>query len=150
MLSKLPFLKVVYNLEQLPCSGPAPDTSPADDPDAVGYLAFTSGTTGAPKCVMHSANTLLANARDMVRDWGLTAESKLLSLSPLSHHIAWVGVAQWLIFGGEMITDDPPAGVRRIDWIIDTKATYIMGVPIHAMDLLAQQRDAGVARLGSV
>jgi len=150
MLSDLPFLKVVYNLEKLPGSGPVPDTLPADDPDAVGYLAFTSGTTGAPKCVMHSANTLMANARDMVRDWGLTAESKLLSLSPLSHHIAWVGVAQWLIFGGEMITDDPPAGVCRIDWIIDTKATYIMGVPIHAMDLLAQQRDAGIARLGSV
>ena len=150
MLLELPFLKVVYNLEKLPGSGPVPDTSPAEDPDAVCYLAFTSGTTGAPKCVMHSANTLMANARDMVRDWGLTAESKLLSLSPLSHHIAWVGVAQWLIFGGEMITDDPPTGVRRIDWIIDTKATYIMGVPIHAMDLLAQQRDAGIARLGSV
>ncbi len=26
----------------------------ASDPDKVAYLAFTSGTTGAPKCVMHS------------------------------------------------------------------------------------------------
>ena len=150
MLSGLPFLKAVYNLEQLPSPGLVPDTLPVDDPDAVGYLAFTSGTTGSPKCVMHSANTLMANARDMVRDWGMNMETKLLSLSPLSHHIAWVGVAQWLIFGGEMITDDPPIGVRRLDWIIDTKATYIMGVPIHAMDLLAQQRNTGIARLGSV
>ena len=150
MLSELPFLKAVYNIEQLPSPGLVPDTLPVDDPDVVGYLAFTSGTTGSPKCVMHSANTLMANARDMVRDWGMNMETKLLSLSPLSHHIAWVGVAQWLIFGGEMITDDPPTGVRRLDWIIDTKATYIMGVPIHAMDLLAQQRNTGIARLGSV
>ena len=108
MLSELPFLKAVYNIEQLPSPGLVPDTLPVDDPDAVGYLAFTSGTTGSPKCVMHSANTLMANARDMVRDWGMTTVTKLLSLSPLSHHIAWGGVAQWLIFGGEMITDDPP------------------------------------------
>ena len=50
----------------------------------------------------------------MVRD-----EDGVLELAPfvepLSHHIAWVGVAQWLIFGGEMITDDPPTGVRRLD-----------------------------------
>ncbi|MEQ9126248.1 MAG: AMP-binding protein, partial [Alphaproteobacteria bacterium] len=47
---------------------PAPEKR--DDPDAVCYLAFTSGTTGRPKGVTHSANTLLANARDLVRDWG--------------------------------------------------------------------------------
>lgn len=150
MLAELPFIKATYDAGQLPVSGPVSDTPPAGDPDSVGYLAFTSGTTGAPKCVMHSANTLMANARDMVRDWDLDENAKLLSLSPLSHHIAWVGVAQWLIFGGEMITDDPPAEMSRLDWIIETGATYVMGVPTHAMDLLAQQRDTGVARLGTV
>ena len=34
--------------------------------------------------------------RDMVRDWSHGPDTVLLSLSPLSHHIAWVGVAQWL------------------------------------------------------
>ena len=36
---------------------PAPaanDAAPCGDPDKVAYLAFTSGTTGTPKCVMHS------------------------------------------------------------------------------------------------
>ena len=33
------------------------------DPNQIVYLAFTSGTTGKPKGVMHSDNTLLANAR---------------------------------------------------------------------------------------
>ena len=40
------------------------------NPDKITYLAFTSGTTGTPKGVMHSDNTLLANAREMVEDWG--------------------------------------------------------------------------------
>jgi len=150
LLAGLPNLKATYLSEDLPGPGASPETAPDGDADAVGYLAFTSGTTGAPKCVMHSANTLMANARDMARDWGLTARSKVLSLSPLSHHIAWVGVAQWLICGGEMITDDPPDGTSRLDWVIDTEATYVLGVPTHAMDLLMQQKDRGVARLGSV
>ena len=66
-----------------PCS-----RDPDLNPDKVGYLAFTSGTTGTPKGVMHSDNTLLANGRAMVRDWKHDAGTVLLSLSPTSHHIA--------------------------------------------------------------
>ena len=73
-----------------------------------------------------------------------------MSLSPLSHHIAWVGVAQWLLCGGEFITDDPPAGMSRFDWVNETDADYIMGVPTHAMDLLTEQRARGAERLGAV
>src|SRR5947207_2846730 len=39
------------------------------NPDKIIYLAFTSGTTGVPKGVLHSDNTLLANGRAMIRDW---------------------------------------------------------------------------------
>ena len=50
------------------------------DPDKIVYLAFTSGTTGAPKGVMHSDNTLLANGRAMVADWQHDQRTVLLSL----------------------------------------------------------------------
>src|SRR5262245_27310449 len=43
--------------------GEGPSPPPKLDPDAIVYLAFTSGTTGEPKGVLHSDNTLLANAR---------------------------------------------------------------------------------------
>ncbi len=149
VLAGVPSLKTVYTPESFPA--PAPNaTPPCTDPDVVMYLAFTSGTTGTPKCVMHSANTLLANARDMVRDWGHGPDSVILTLSPLSHHIAWVAVAQWLLAGGLLVTDDPPAGVSRLDWITESGATYVLGVPTHAMDVLAEQRRRGVARLGRV
>jgi acyl-CoA synthetase len=149
MLAGVASLKAVFEPASFPLPGRA-GTAPAADPDKVAYLAFTSGTTGVPKCAMHSDNTLLANARDLVRDWHHGPETRLLTLSPLSHHIAWVAVAQWLIAGCELITDDPPAGSSRLDWILDTRATYVMGVPTHAMDILAEQRKRGLDRLGRV
>ena len=158
-LGSLPAMRKVYRVPATRETGPEfPITKSADielpasneNPDKVCYLAFTSGTTGTPKCVMHSDNTLLANARDMVRDWKHDETSRLLSLSPLSHHIAWVGIAQWLLFGGEFVTDDPPAGVSKLDWILETEPTYIMGVPTHAMDTLAEMRKRGLEKMGTV
>lgn len=149
MLAALPNLKVVYTPDTFPGGGPYM-SPPCADPDKVVYLAFTSGTSGAPKCVMHSDNTLLANARDLVRDWGHGPDTVLLTLSPLSHHIAWVAVGQWLLAGCRLVTDQPPAGMSRLDWILESGATYIMGVPTHAMDILAEQKARGLRRLGAV
>ncbi len=150
LLAGLPDLRAVYGEEDFPGPGRPPDTEADANPDKVAYLAFTSGTTGAPKCVMHSDNTLLANARDMVAAWTLSPSAKLLTLSPMSHHIAWVGVAQWVLTGCELITDDRPAGRDRFDWITETGATYVMGVPTHAMDVLAERKARNARRIGAV
>jgi len=150
VLDGIPGLSVVWDAAALPGAGATPDRAAHANPDSVAYLAFTSGTTGMPKCVMHSCNTLLANARDLARDWRLGPEDVLLSLSPLSHHIAWVGVGQWLFTGCCLATDDPPPGSERLDWLMETGATYVMGVPTHAMDILAAQRRRGLERLGRV
>ncbi|MEO1193711.1 MAG: class I adenylate-forming enzyme family protein [Pseudomonadota bacterium] len=149
-LRATPCLQAVWDAADLPTAAAQPGSPAADNPDAVAYLAFTSGTTGQPKCVMHSANTLLANARDLVRDWDLGPDDILLSLSPLSHHIAWVAVGQWLVSGCALVTDDPPAESDRLDWLLESEATYVMGVPTHAMDMLAAQKARGLARLGKV
>ena len=150
LLADVPSLKAVYEPVNFPRQSSKPPPPALHDADSVAYLAFTSGTTGAPKCVMHSTNTLLANARDMVRDWQLGSDARLLSLSPLSHHIAWVAVGQWLVSGCLLITDDAPASTHKLDWLIDNKATYVMGVPTHAMDILAELDRRGLNSLGDV
>ncbi len=158
-LETLPGLRKVWRLPRSRTPGselPGPEVAgrglaPVDDnPDKVAYLAFTSGTTGLPKAVMHSDNTLLANCRDLVRDWRHDHTTVLLTLSPVSHHIAWVALGQALTAGMELVVDDPPAGMSRLDWLVKSGATYVMGVPTHAMDIQAEQRRRSLERLGRV
>ncbi len=118
------------------------------DPDKVVYLAFTSGTTGEPKGVMHSDNTLLANGRGMVTDWQLTDQDVLFAISPLSHHIGTVALEQFLISGCELVVNDLPSSTSPVDSIIESQATYVMGVPTHAMDILSELRRRGARALG--
>lgn len=120
------------------------------NPDQVVYLAFTSGTTGQPKGVMHSDNTLLANGRALVQDWGLGHGTALLTLSPMSHHIGTVALEQMLVAGCELVLYDPLAGVSALDWIASTGVTYAMGVPTHAIDLLQELARRGLQKLGAV
>ena len=161
-LQSLPCVKAVYAVDgpgepdprvaAFPAPGTAltPSTAADDDPDKIVYLAFTSGTTGAPKGVMHSDNTLLANGRAMVQDWHHDHRTVLLSLSPTSHHIATVAVEQMLVAGFEVVLNDPPPGMKPLDWILHTDATYVMGVPTHAIDVLADLQARGLGRLGAV
>ena len=132
----------------VPLEGTLPD--PDANPDKIVYLAFTSGTTGTPKGVLHSDNTLLANGRAMVKDWRHDERTVLLTHSPLSHHIATVALEQSLVAGFELVVNDPPPGMNPLDWIVATGATYVMGVPTHAIDVLADMKRRGLERLGRV
>jgi acyl-CoA synthetase len=162
----LPAMKRVYSVPPRiggsPSGGggvgfPAPDGAVsheagpiADNPDKIVYLAFTSGTTGRPKGVLHSDNTLLANGRAMVNDWHHDERTVLYSHSPLSHHIATVALEQSLVAGFELVVNDLPENMKPLDWILETQATYVMGVPTHAIDMLADMKARGMSKLGRV
>jgi acyl-CoA synthetase len=129
-------------------NAPAPEID--TNPDKIVYLAFTSGTTGTPKGVLHSDNTLLANGRAMVHDWHHDDGTVLYSHSPLSHHIGTVALEQSLAGGFEVVVNDLPDGMKPLDWMLETGATYVMGVPTHAMDILGDMKSRGLTQLGRV
>lgn len=129
-----------------PAAGAAGGIS--QDPNRVVYLAFTSGTTGEPKGVMHSDNTLLANARAIAKDWRFGPESVLYTMSPLSHNLGLGAMISAFATGAELVVHDLPRGASLVDRLVETGATFLFGVPTHAIDILNELRTRGLKRLG--
>ncbi|MGA5795466.1 class I adenylate-forming enzyme family protein [Streptomyces cellulosae] len=132
-------------LAELPA--PAAPQEVRRDPDSVVYLAFTSGTSGRPKGVMHSDNTLLAPARALAEDWSLDQDTVVYSASPLSHNLGFGAMIVALTGGGRLVVHDLPRGASLLDRLRETGTTFLFGVPTHAMDLLAELRQPGASGL---
>ena len=157
-LKAVPTLRHVYQLKPLaetdkaPFSelAPAQNNSGADktDPNQIVYLAFTSGTTGKPKGVMHSDNTLLANARQLAKDWSIGNTSVVYTLSPLSHNLGFGAQVMALAMGAELVINDLPRGASLADRILETNTSFLVGVPPNAIDLLAEMQKRGLKGLG--
>ena len=129
---------------------PSPEPAPQGDPNRISYLAFTSGTTGQPKGVMHSDNTLLANARAMSADWAFTPSSVLYTMSPLSHNLGLGALICAICTGAELVLHDLPRGASLTDRLIESRASFLFGVPTHAIDLLAELRTKTLDHVGNL
>ena len=157
-LKTVPTLRQVYRLEPQRETDKGPFSelaqtkadSAADktDPNQIVYLAFTSGTTGRPKGVMHSDNTLLANARQLAKDWSIGNSSVVYTLSPLSHNLGFGAQVMALAMGSELVINDLPRGVSLADRILETNTSFLVGVPPNAIDLLAEMQKRGLKGLG--
>lgn len=118
----------------------APDTGPdpVQTPDAPVYLAFTSGSSGEPKGVLHSNNTLLANSRSIVADWHMTQTSVIYTLSPLSHNLGFGAMINAFTVGACLVVHDLPRGSSLADRLAEAGVSFMFGVPTHAIDLLSE------------
>jgi len=157
--SEIETLRHIYRLSR--SAGGAPGIVPpsADstaapmapvNPNRILYLAFTSGTTGVPKGVMHSDNTLLANARTLAGDWSINDQSVIYSLSPLSHNLGFGAMIMAFAVGGQLVIHDLPRGVSLVDRLIETGTTFLVGVPTHAIDLLAEVKARNLSGIGKL
>jgi acyl-CoA synthetase len=157
-LGNVDTLRKIYSLEKnvagrapgIVGPGVAVPPAPKGNPNTILYLAFTSGTTGEPKGVMHSDNTLLANARALSADWTINETSVVYSLSPLSHNLGFGGMIMALGMGGQIVIHDLPHGASLVDRLIDTGATFLVGVPTHAIDLLAEVKARNLSGIGKL
>lgn len=59
-------------------------------PDDITQLIFTSGTTGEPKGVMHTANTLFANIIPYAERLNLNENDVILMASPMAHQTGFM------------------------------------------------------------
>ncbi|MEQ9225551.1 MAG: cyclohexanecarboxylate-CoA ligase, partial [Parvibaculum sp.] len=77
------------------------------DPDDVTQLMYTSGTTGEPKGVMHTSNTLLSNILICAERLGLGADDVMFMASPMAHQTGFMyGLVMPILAGATAILQD--------------------------------------------
>ncbi len=76
-------------------------------PDDMGVLMFTSGTTGEPKGVIHTSNSLIACCKALSGRFGLDSSDVLLVASPVGHMTGYAAIVLLSVYlGGTMILQD--------------------------------------------
>jgi acyl-CoA synthetase (AMP-forming)/AMP-acid ligase II len=101
-------------------------------------MAFTSGTTGNPKGVMHSHNTTLAAARILNGDIGLAADDVMMVWLPLGLNWGYLTLVQAVVAGARAVLLDRFAPVAALDLIERERVTYIPTAPASLTAILQQ------------
>lgn len=105
-------------------------------PDAVIQLLYTSGTTGEPKGVSHTSNTMLSNLSPFAARLHMGAADVIHMPSPLAHQLGFMyGLVLPVMLGATAVLQDvfEPAEMARQ---INTEgATWTMGATPFLSDL---------------
>jgi acyl-coenzyme A synthetase/AMP-(fatty) acid ligase len=121
---------------------PAPDAGAG--PDDLCVLSFTSGTSAAPKGVMHRFGNYFWIADQTIDMWKLTGADRLLefrSLSWASSHMLCLMPA--LRVGATILLADRFSRSRFFGWLRDFSPTMVIGVPTVINMLLEHDASAG-------
>src|SRR6185437_13519816 len=109
--------------------------------DDVSLLLFTSGTTGAPKGVAHSHNTLYAGAIAMPNRWGWGADTVASIPHPMTHMSGTIfGCYMAVILGGTCVVQDSFDMGLLLDIIAKHGLTFIYAGPLFVQNLVIEQR----------
>jgi len=127
----------VVELSELPNASRASIDAPS--PDDIALFAYTSGTTGRPKCVPLTHANVLWSARDIAAHYDLTSADCSLVVLPLFHGHGLIGATlSTLASGGSVVV--PPRFSASDFWKLfrEHRATWYTAVPTIHQVLLAR------------
>jgi acyl-CoA synthetase (AMP-forming)/AMP-acid ligase II len=117
-----------------PCPEPAPEPGDA-------LLLFTSGSTGDPKGVLLSADSVGAGVRAVVETFSLGADDSTLALLPWTHGHGLIGVVLATTLAGGRIHVDGAPGLAAVASKAAAQATWLSVVP-PTLAMLCDRQDA--------
>lgn len=124
----------------------------AVDPNELFQIMFTSGTTGEPKGVMHTANTLFANVTQLADRFEVTQDDVILCPTPTAHQLGFLfGVLLPCVTGATVVFLDTWVTEKAVDLLETESVSLCMGATPLLMDISSfpeiEQRDLSAFRL---
>jgi acyl-CoA synthetase (AMP-forming)/AMP-acid ligase II len=112
-------------------------------------MAFTSGTTGNPKGVIHSHNTTLSTCRTLNADMRVSADEVFLIYLPLGLNWGYLTLVQAVMAGARAVLLDQFSARAALELIQRERVTYI---PTAPASIIAMLNEPDLARfdLGSL
>jgi cyclohexanecarboxylate-CoA ligase len=123
---------------------------PGADPNAVHEVVFTSGTTGEPKGVMHTPNTVLSTTYTMIDRLEFSERDVLLMASTLGHQTGYLyGYCLNMLLGSTAVWMDVWNAAEAARLIEAERVTFTMGATPFLRDLTytEAQNDLGSLRI---
>jgi non-ribosomal peptide synthetase component E (peptide arylation enzyme) len=121
------------------------------DPDEIFRMAFTSGTTGDPKCVLHSFNTTLYASRLVNADMRVTGKDVLLVYLPMGLNWGYLTLLQAILAGARAVLLERFSAAAALQLIEKEGVTYIATAPASIVAILndpsLEQRDLSSLRV---
>ncbi|MSQ60777.1 MAG: cyclohexanecarboxylate-CoA ligase [Betaproteobacteria bacterium] len=98
------------------------------DPNNVKLVMYTSGTTGTPKGVLHSHNTLMAEMGAVRRFWGITDQDVVLMPSPVTHITGYLYALEIAFAAGvKVVLMEKWNAAQAVDLIHEHGVTFTVG-----------------------
>jgi cyclohexanecarboxylate-CoA ligase len=106
-------------------------------PNDIMKIMYTSGTTGEPKGVMHTSNTLLCSMKSLSDRLGLGEQDVIFMPSPFAHSIGFCYcVLLSLSLGARLVTMDIWDPLRAADIIEQHGVTFMFGATPFVSDIV--------------
>ena len=154
--AKLPDLKIVavlggggragtFSLDEILAGDAEPPTArPAPlGPNDVMRMAFTSGTTGNPKGVIHSANTTLPTCWTLNDDMAVSKDEVFLIYLPLGLNWGYLTLVQAVVAGARAVLLDQFSAGAALELIERERVTFI---PTAPASIIAMLNEPGLER----
>ncbi len=114
----------------------APPRALRPSPDDVIQLLYTSGTTGEPKGVMHTSNTMLSNLVPFAARLHLGSGDAIHMPSPLAHQLGFMyGLVMPVMLGATAVLQDVFEPKEMARQIAQESVTFTMGATPFLNDL---------------
>jgi non-ribosomal peptide synthetase component E (peptide arylation enzyme) len=118
-------------------ANPVPEAAPAA-PDELAMLIYSSGTTGAPKGVMHSANTIRYTAEQMAALHRIDATDVVMVACQFGFvGSVLFGILVTLVTGARAVLVARWNPEQALQLIRRHRVSYTLLMPTHIVDLLA-------------